>query len=136
MSATTATTATIPFLAYMPSLFSPQPLPPCIAEARAEWQAAAHTARKDLAGAARAFLKVAALLAPAATGVLSEVVTSIRLVALENALEAGTAAGDRDRVERELWRLSWREPALNAGIGRLLRGDRETEPPAPSTATI
>ena len=125
-----------PFLADMPPLFSSRPLPECIARARAEWQAAVRTARKDLPGAARAFLQVAARLEPAAIGLFAEAVTSMRLLALENALEAGTAAGDRAGLERELSRLAHAEPALRDGIARILRGESESKPPRDLSAMM
>src|SRR5262245_52406616 len=118
-----------PFLADMPPLSSSSPLPACVAQARAGWTAAARTARKDLPGAARAFLQVAATLKPASTATgLAEAITSMRLVALENALEAATAAGNRSGTQQELLRLSRTEPALSEGIARLLRGELESEP--------
>jgi len=117
-----------PFLADMPPLFSSQPLPPCLAVARAGWRAAMRTARTDLPRAAHAFLEVAAQLAPAATDALAGAITSMRLVALENALDAASAAGDRLAMERELSLLLWSEPELSEGVARLLRGERESRP--------
>ena len=123
-----------PLLADMPPLCSSQPLPPCLEEARAGWKAALRTARTDLSGAANAFLEVAARLAFAATDALAETVTSMRLVALQNALAAASAAGDRTSMERELSLCRWSEPELTEGLTRLLQGAFESEPPVDEPA--
>ncbi len=126
-----------PFLNDIPPLISSRPLPKAVAPARGAWRDAIRLSRKDPLAAARAFVKIAELLKEASGDALhGEAIVSTRLVALENALDAADAVDQRKVIEAELERLVQCEPALQAGVTRLLQGDRESEENVPAMQII
>lgn len=113
-----------PCLADMPVISSSRALPVELTDARTAWKQALRTSRVDPSAAARAFVRIAEALRV----VPNRELTSLRLVALENALEAAAAAGERTQVTALLRGIGRTEPKLSAGIERLLRGDAESAP--------
>jgi hypothetical protein len=109
----------------MPGFHSSRPLPASLTQARTAWSQAILLSRRDCSAAAQAFLEIARSLQDADEG-RTEAITSLRLLALENALDAADAASENLKLREELKLLGEREPALAAGITRLLGGDRES----------
>lgn len=114
----------VPFLADMPPVSRSSGLPVELTEAKKAWRQAIKTSRTDASAAARAFVRIAESLRV----VPSFELTSMRLVALENALEAAAAVGERVQITALLRGMSRTEPELSQGVERLLRGESEASP--------